>query len=338
MSVIARPCLGAGVHGRTRTSGCAPAGHGGHCSYLGDGSCSPPCSPPNCYRQRPQSVLALADRGDAGGGRSANCAPAAPRPSGRPRPLRGGGVLAAGIGWWEIQYGELGWVALFRGRITRVGLCPFDRPFDYANQTAMFIEATLPLLARGWHIYHSAWPRWVKIPLLMGVGVTAVGYLHASVLTLSRASFATIVIVCLLVAVWLAIPRTAHGRQMALWWLGLGVLAAVITLGANLVEQPNAPAFAGRQCGRMVSGRGYRPRNADHRHHSVLVVPVVSNNGSFAWHSEGKGLFSWGHGGSMRRANPHLCRIAPCIPRPVEAGDPCASTLAQHRTPRGGHA
>ena len=253
--------------------------------------------------------------------------------------LLGGGLLAAGIGWWEIQHGELGWVALFRGRITRVG--PFARltgPFDYANQTAMFIEATLPfIVAGGWHIYHSAWSRWAKIPLLMGVGVTAVGYLHTSVLTLSRASFATIVIVCLLVAVWLAIPRTAHGRQMALWWLGLGVLAAVITLGQTLLSNQMRLRLQGGNVDEWYKAEVIAPATLTIATHSVLDVPVtITNNGSFAWHSEGQNPIQLGARWFNAAGEPIYAELRWPFSRPVEAGETVQLRLPLPAPPEAG--
>ena len=59
-----------------------------------------------------------------------------------------GGITAVFMGTIEIwQNAELAWLAPFRSKITVVGhFIRLTGPFDYANQAAMFIEATLPLL------------------------------------------------------------------------------------------------------------------------------------------------------------------------------------------------
>lgn len=147
--------------------------------------------------------------------------------------LVGGGLLAALIGSAELLRGTaLEWLVVFRLRPTVAG--PFLRlsgPFDYANQAAMFIEATLPLLVAfavlAWRRRHGMWTAVLALALLL--------YLQAAFLTFSRASFATLLIVNLVLAGWLWLAP-GQRRQSALW----GTVAAVIVvlIGLNLALSP----------------------------------------------------------------------------------------------------
>jgi hypothetical protein len=128
-----------------------------------------------------------------------------------------GGIVTATIGLTEHVAGyNFPWLTLFRREATYAG--PFLRlsgPLDYANQAAMFLEATLPFLftltitaVRSRH--------WLRA----GVGLVAlVVYAQALILTFSRAGFASLFLACVLAALLLFWHRS--DKRLALAWAGL---------------------------------------------------------------------------------------------------------------------
>ncbi len=206
--------------------------------------------------------------------------------------LAAGGLAAAALGLAEVTAArELTWLALLRPAPTVAG--PFLRlsgPFDYANQAAMYIEATLPFLALfTWHAWRAG-RRW-RAALL---AAAALVYAQAAVLSFSRASFATIFLASALVAMLLWAPRLAAARRPALPPAGarlfLGLAAGIILLVA--ANAATNPAFRLR-----FSSEGdnewYRaaieaPAALAMRPGERRTVQVtVHNEGAFTWHSEG---------------------------------------------------
>jgi hypothetical protein len=139
-----------------------------------------------------------------------------------------GGLLAAGLGLAEVLIGRpLVGLMLFRPQPTVAG--PFIRltgPFDHANQAAMFIEATLPLLLA------AIWLGWQeRRHWLVGAAVLAgLLYLQAAVLSLSRASFATIFLSCLAVAGLLSWRTAGRPLKAARLWAGAANLVGLMVL------------------------------------------------------------------------------------------------------------
>jgi hypothetical protein len=120
-----------------------------------------------------------------------------------------GGLMAAVVGLAEMLDGAgFSWLRPLRSTPTVVG--PFMRlsgPFDYANQAAMFFEATLPLLvAFGWMAWRRR--RWRLIPALLAILLCA----QATILTFSRTSFMTLLLVNVGLALLLVLPAQFHKR------------------------------------------------------------------------------------------------------------------------------
>jgi O-antigen ligase len=135
-----------------------------------------------------------------------------------------GGLLSVGLGLAEVWLDQtFSILSLFRNQPTVAG--PFVRlsgSFNHANQTAMFIEATLPfLVAVVWLFGRKR--NW--LPTVLGI-VLIVLYIQASFLTYSRSSFVTIFVSFLAAAVmlWLWHPNR---RRLAYFW---GVVSGLVVL------------------------------------------------------------------------------------------------------------
>lgn len=142
--------------------------------------------------------------------------------------LCGGGLLAAAIGWLEIASNTLfPWLDNLREIPTTAG--PFRRlsgSFAHANQAAMYIEATLPLLlALLWQAARQR--RWFPAGLATVAGLL---YLQGSLLTYSRASFVAIGLSSLLVVL-------LNRRRLGLIWLGLAG-SLLLLVGLNVALNP----------------------------------------------------------------------------------------------------
>jgi hypothetical protein len=126
--------------------------------------------------------------------------------------------LAALVGLLEfIPALSLAWLQDFRLAPTMAG--PYLRltgPFDFANQAAMFIEATLPfLLVFLWLAFMNG-----RRALAIGLAIITFIYLEAGFLTFSRASFATILTVAVAVAAVLWLGKGQIQRQKIHLWAG----------------------------------------------------------------------------------------------------------------------
>jgi hypothetical protein len=201
------------------------------------------------------------------------------------------GLIAAAIGWWEVSQTELAWAGLFRSHVTRVGsYLRLTGTFDYANQAAMYIEATLPfLLAAAWSVAQATLPRWLKYPLMAVLLLLSLFYLQASIMTLSRASFATIAVVCLFVAIWLTIRQPAQSRHLALWWLGMAAVTVVLS-GANvLLTDQLRLRLQGGNVDEWYQARITVPPTLTMVGGTTTVIPVaVINDGALLWQSQGE--------------------------------------------------
>lgn len=150
-------------------------------------------------------------------------------------PLLVGGLTAAILGLVEMINGQtIPALDLFRESITAVG--PFLRltgPFSHANQAAMFLEGTLPLLVA---LSLILWQRnlWAGLATVAAVAL----YLQAAVLTYSRASIATILLSSAFVAGILWWRRNGLGRWRRAWpWAGVS-LSILFLIALNLWLSP----------------------------------------------------------------------------------------------------
>jgi hypothetical protein len=139
------------------------------------------------------------------------------------------------------------WLAVVRPMPTYAG--PFLRlagPFDYANQAAIYFEATLPLTfaltldaARaGRHARATAG------------GVAVLLQVQATLFTFSRAGFVTLLLVCAGTAAWLLLARNRRSGRV---WAGLTALVAVVVVANWLIS----PSFRLRLAS-DVDGEWYR--------------------------------------------------------------------------------
>jgi hypothetical protein len=148
--------------------------------------------------------------------------------------LLAGGLISIGLGLAEVWTDQtFSFLSLFRNQPTVAG--PFVRlsgSFNHANQTAMFIEATLPFLVAGvWLLGRKGY----RLPALLGGGAVLL-YLQASFLTYSRSSFVTILLSTLVVAamVWWWQPER---RRLAYFWGAVGGLV-ILLIGFNSLISP----------------------------------------------------------------------------------------------------
>jgi hypothetical protein len=151
--------------------------------------------------------------------------------------LLAGGMTAALVGMGEsVTNQPFDWLTIFRNQITVAGeFMRLTGTFDYANQAAMFIEATVPfLLALAWAMKRAEEQRGISSALPLLLILLTLLYLQAAILTFSRASFVTIILVSLLLAGWLILSQTAVKKRMAFWWFSLAMVTAVLA-AANLI-------------------------------------------------------------------------------------------------------
>ena len=201
--------------------------------------------------------------------------------------LVAGGVLASVIGLAESLYGqELSGLALFRQAPTEVG--PYIRlsgPFDFANQAAMFIEATLPLLmALGWFGYRTG------RRLLAGTcGMAALLYAEASFLTFSRSSFATILLATVVVAtvLWFGAPREQK-RKSTLWFGTAGVVVLLIVVNAAISPTFRLRLSSESDSSWYLADFVVPERLAMDTAETVEVPVTLTNRGEFTWQSIGQ--------------------------------------------------
>jgi hypothetical protein len=205
--------------------------------------------------------------------------------------LVSGGLLAALIGWWEISQAELAWAGLFRSHITRVGsILRLTGPFDYANQAAMFMEATFPfLIAAAWSVSVRKIAPHFKIPLLVWLFLLTLFYMQAIILTLSRAGAAAIIAVCLLLAGVLALRQPVAGRKMALWWLAAAGITAVLVAANLLLGDSLRLRLQGGNVDEWYRAQITAPPTLEMTAGTTLETAVtISNQGALVWRSQGE--------------------------------------------------
>ena len=144
-----------------------------------------------------------------------------------------GATVAVLLGLAEHVAGyDFPWLAAVRPMPTYAG--PFLRlsgPFDYANQAAIYFEATLPLTFALTLEAARAGRRGLAV-----AGAAAVLLqIQATLFTFSRAGFVTLLLVCTGVAAWLLLARN---RRLGRAWAGLAALVAIV-IAANWLLSPS---------------------------------------------------------------------------------------------------
>jgi hypothetical protein len=178
------------------------------------------------------------------------------------------------------------WLSVVRPMPTYAG--PFLRlsgPFDYANQAAVFFEATLPLtFALTLEAAHAG-----RRALAAGGALAVLLQAQATLLTFSRAGFVTLLLVCAGVAVWLLLARN---RRAGLAWAGLAALVAVVVAANWLLS----PSFRLRLAS-DVDGEWYRTTMAVPAELTLAagetrpVEITLTNRGALTWQNGGSQPF-----------------------------------------------
>lgn len=246
--------------------------------------------------------------------------------------LLAGGITAAFIGMWEsYSYHELSWLSIFRSKITVAGqYIRLTGPFDYANQTAMFIEATLPLLlALAWLVVYSKVTGYRRQVILLLLALLTLFYVQASILTFSRASFATIVIVSLALAFWLYFRQSRASKQMARWWLALALITGVLAAA-------NFAASSGFRL-RLQSGNEDQWYQAELEtpaslniaaNESAQVLVTATNAGKLIWQSEEEPTILLGARWINTATGQEYMQVRWPFPQPVMPGQEAQLTVA----------
>ncbi|WP_374688156.1 O-antigen ligase family protein [Promineifilum sp.] len=233
--------------------------------------------------------------------------------------LVAGGLLAALIGLAEHLAGyDFTWLAVLRPMPTYAG--PFLRlsgSFDYANQAAIYIEATLPFLfALTLEAAAGAQPVRLRYALVAAGILGLLLYTQAAILTFSRAGFITLILVIGFVATLGVVSRwrlgTATGMEAGrersssaphppspdrwpLLWAGLaaGIVALV---AANWLLSPSFRLRLQSE----VDTEWYRsqidaPAELELRADELRTLPItVTNQGTLTWQPEGANPFHLG--------------------------------------------
>lgn len=203
--------------------------------------------------------------------------------------LVGGGLVAAALGLAEVMQGsDFEWLGALRVAPTVAG--PFLRlsgPFDYANQAAMYFEATLPLLlALVWMGARNG----RRVPAVLG-GIAFLLYAEATIYTFSRAAFVTVVAAMGTVALLLwrrARKPAAAGGAPALLFAGGGAFILLL-IGANIALNPLFRLrFRSENDNAWYRAHFQVPPALTLTAGEERVVPVtVSNEGAFTWRTAG---------------------------------------------------
>jgi len=204
-----------------------------------------------------------------------------------------GGVVAAILGLAEIIYGtDFEWLVALRVVPTVVG--PFLRltgPFDYANQAAMYFEATLPLLLT---LVWKAIQARRRLLALLGAAAILL-YIEAIAYTFSRASFVTVIFVLGTVALLLWWPGRRLRRlperlpdQLPLLFAAGGLLVLLL-IAVNILLNPLFRLrFQSESDNDWYLVHFQVPAELVLTAGEEELVPVtVTNDGAFTWRTAG---------------------------------------------------
>lgn len=250
--------------------------------------------------------------------------------------LVAGGLVAAAIGLIESASStEMLWLQAFRIAPTHAGsFLRLTGPFDYANQAAMFIEATLPFVVTVVVIglAERSWPR-----AIFGVAAM-VFYTQAAIQTFSRASFATLALVFALVALLLGSARDRRGRLAATVWAG-AALVVVVLLAANWLAVPTFRLRLQSDVdGEWYGARVTAPESLELAADKTQVVTIdITNTGSMPWRSIGSSRFNLGARWLEERSGRELV-FQPRWPLngPIEPGESVTVSAVLRAPIRGG--
>ena len=155
-------------------------------------------------------------------------------------PLLLGTTVALSAGFVEVANGRiLPWLDHFRVTATTAG--PFLRltgSFGHANQAAMFLEATLPLLLALSLLLWSGSGRRRRPWAALAVGLIILLFLQGAIYTYSRTSVVTVLASSGVTALLLWWRSRRHERAHSPWpWAGLA-LAMLLVIGLNTLFNP----------------------------------------------------------------------------------------------------
>jgi hypothetical protein len=171
---------------------------------------------------------------------------------------------------------------------------PFIRlsgTFNHANQAAMYIEATLPLLAA------LVWLAIQGRRLLLAVLAAGAGllYLQAGFLTYSRALLATIFLSNLIVAGLLWWRRPTEIRQLAYPWLATAFLVVLLLVANSWSNTVFKLRLSSEGDNEWYNARFDVPEQIDVAAGEVEMVTVsVANDGELNWSSDPANLIKLG--------------------------------------------
>ena len=196
-----------------------------------------------------------------------------------------GGLLAAAIGLAEYgQNRELLWLAPLRSQITVAGgFIRLTGPYDYANQAAMFIEATLPILLA------AIWYARRKITPLVCLILLALFYAQAAFLTFSRSAIVVILLIAPLTAALLWRQRSPSKKQMSIVWLGVTtavILLILLNTQFNNLFRLRLQTEGDTEWYRadLIAPQSWQMETGERR-----AIPItVTNNGVLTWRSAGR--------------------------------------------------
>lgn len=203
--------------------------------------------------------------------------------------LLAGGLLAAALGLIEFFQGTA-WSALNGLRITPTMAGPFLRltgPFDYANHTSMYIEATLPLLLISTAIAYENSRR----PLTLLLASATLIYLESSFLTFSRSSFATILLtsVCLTLILWQNSQPAL--KQQARLWGSFAALTLILILFNLLLNATFRLRLSSEGDNEWYQARIQAPATLQVEADETIPITVtISNDGRLTWANTGDNL------------------------------------------------
>jgi hypothetical protein len=201
--------------------------------------------------------------------------------------LVAGGLMAAALGIAEFLSGSaFDWLDSFRIQPTAAGqFLRLSGPFNHANQAAMYIEATLPLLVVAlWLAFRRG--RLISGGLLLVAGLL---YLEAGLLTFSRASYVTIFLSNLVVAGLLVWGQPAKGFKAVIPWIATSTLVVVMVAANSIVSPVLRLRLASEGDNEWYNLELVAPREIQvGAGETTEVTLTVANRGALVWSSSAK--------------------------------------------------
>ena len=248
-----------------------------------------------------------------------------------------GGIVAVALGWIEyVQNRELLWLNYFREQPTLAGgFIRLTGSFDYANQTAMFIEATAPILfCTIWYVWQKKEKSKKKTAVLILLISATILYLQAAFLTFSRTSVVSIALSSVLIAGLLWFKGSQSKRKMSLLWLGV----TTVVLFLILFNAQFNDTFRLR----------LQTEGDNEWYNAALIVPFIEqmeinetrtiainlkNNGSLTWRSHGQSPINLGARWINRADQESISEPRWAFANPVGPGDEVEMTVTLQAPP-----